>query len=194
MKEENKNLQHTQVPNEMGHDNLEPKDQYIYAVIKSYQNNESGKCFPSLQEIAHKAKTSIPTVRECIKRLVSAGYITIERVGRKNYYSFSEYKKFEPFSPDFITNPDLSFTTKSYLVASQQYMYKDLEGVGKIGLSNRNLSQEINMPESTIRRCNAELVSKDYLSIIKNEKKDLQTGCFADTKIMKLKQLGQAVI
>lgn len=73
-------------------------------------------------------------------------------------------------------------------------MYKDVEGVGKIGLSNRNLSQEINMPESTIRRCNAELVSKDYLTILKNEKKDLQTGCFTDTKIMKLKQLGQAVI
>lgn len=73
-------------------------------------------------------------------------------------------------------------------------MYKDVEGIGKIGLSNRNLSQEINMPESTIRRCNAELVSKDYLTILKNENRDLQTGCFTDTKIMKLKQLGQAVI
>lgn len=36
--EENKNLQHVQVPNGMGHDNLEPKDQLIYMVIKSHDN------------------------------------------------------------------------------------------------------------------------------------------------------------
>lgn len=194
MQEENKNLQHTQVPNEMGHSNLDPKDQYIYVVIKSYQNSETKKCFPSLQEIASKAKTSIPTVRESIKRLAEAKYISIERVGRKNFYSFSEYKKFEPISPDFISNPDLSFTTKSYLIATQQYMYKDVKDLGKLSLSNVNLSKEINMPESTIRKCNAELVSKDYLTILKNENRDLQTGCKTETKIFELNKLGQAII
>ena len=191
--EENKNLQHVQVPNGMGHNNLEPKDQLIYMVIKSH-DNPNQECWPSLQILSKESGASINTIRDSIKRLKNAGYIKTELVGRKTRYTFDPYKKFEPFSPEFIKNKNLSFTTKSYLVASQQYMYKDVEGVGKIGLSNRNLSQEINMPESTIRRCNAELVSKDYLTILKNEKKDLQTGCFTDTKIMKLKQLGQAVI
>ena len=50
------------------------------------------------------------------------------------------------------------------------------------------------MPESTIRRCNAELVSKDYLTILKNESKDIQTGCKTDTKLYDLNKLGQAVI
>lgn len=191
--EENKNLQHVQVPNGMGHDNLEPKDQLIYMVIKSHDNPKQ-ECWPSLQTLSKESGASINTIRDCIKRLKEAGYIKTELVGRKTRYTFDPYKKFEPFGPEFIKNKDISFTTKSYLVASQQYMYKDVEGLGKIGLSNRNLSQEINMPESTIRRCNAELVSKDYLSIIKNEKNDIQTGCATDTKIMKLKQLGQAII
>lgn len=194
MQKDENNLQHTQVPNEMGHANLDPKDQYIYVIIKSYQNAQTQKCFPSLQEIASKAKTSIPTIRESIKRLVDANYISIERIGRKNYYSFSEYKKFEPISPDFISNPNLSFTTKSYLVATQQYMYKDIENLGKLSISNVNLSKEINMPESTIRKCNAELVSKDYLTILKNENRDLQTGCKTETKLFELNKLGQAII
>lgn len=194
MEQENKNLQHTQIPNEMGSAHLDPKDQYIYVIIKSYQNEKTKKCFPSLQEIANKSKASIPTVRESIKRLIEAKYISVEKIGRKNYYSFSEYKKFEPISPDFISNPNLSFTTKAYLVATQQYMYKDIENIGKLSFSNVALSQQINMPESTIRKCNAELASKDYLTILKNESKDIQTGCKTDTKLYDLNKLGQAVI
>ena len=86
----------------------------------------------------------------------------------KIFYTFNEYKKFEPFSPEFLKNSNISFTTKSYIVASQQYMYKDVENYGKMALSNRQLSKEINMSEATIRRCNNELVSKEYLTIIKD--------------------------
>lgn len=73
-------------------------------------------------------------------------------------------------------------------------MYKDVENLGKLSFSNRELADQINMPESTIRRCNAELVSKDYLTILKNESKDIQTGCKTDTKLYDLNKLGQAVI
>lgn len=194
MEQENKNLQHTQIPNEMGSAHLDPKDQYIYVIIKSYQNEKTKKCFPSLQEIANKSKASIPTVRESIKRLIEAKYISVEKVGRKNYYSFSEYKKFEPISPDFIKREDLSFTTKAYLVATQQYMYKDIENIGKLSFSNVALSQQINMPESTIRKCNSELISKDYLTIVKNENKELETGFNNETKLFNLAKLGQAII
>ena len=36
--EENKNLQHVQVPNNMGNSNISPKDQLIYTVIKLHDN------------------------------------------------------------------------------------------------------------------------------------------------------------
>lgn len=191
--EENKNLQHVQVPNNMGNSNLDPRDQLVYTIIKSHDNPQH-ECFPSLQTLSKESGASINTIRDSVKRLKSADYIKTELVGRKTKYTFNEYKKFEPFSPDFIKRGDISFTTKSYLIATQQYMYKDVENVGKLSLSNVNLSKEINMPESTIRKCNAELVSKDYLTILKNENRDLQTGCKTETKIFELNKLGQAII
>lgn len=187
------NLQHVQVPNDMGTKNLTPKDQLIYTIIKSHDNPTKG-CFPSLQVLSKESGASINTIRDSIARLKEAGYIKTELRGRKTYYTFDPYKKFEPFSPDFISNPNISFTTKSYLIASQQFMYKDVENLGKLSFSNRELADQINMPESTIRRCNAELVSKDYLTILKNESKDIQTGCKTDTKLYDLNKLGQAVI
>ena len=187
------NLQHVQVPNNMGTKNLTPKDQLIYTIIKSHDNPTKG-CFPSLQVLSKESGASINTIRDSIARLKEAGYIKTELKGRKTYYTFDPYKKFEPFSPDFISNPNISFTTKSYLIASQQFMYKDVENLGKLSFSNRELADQINMPESTIRRCNAELVSKDYLTILKNESKDIQTGCKTDTKLYDLNKLGQAVI
>ena len=187
------NLQHVQVPNDMGTKNLTPKDQLIYTIIKSHDNPTKG-CFPSLQVLSKESGASINTIRDSIARLKEAGYIKTELRGRKTYYTFDPYKKFEPFSPDFISNPNISFTTKSYLIASQQFMYKDVENLGKLSFSNRELADQINMPESTIRRCNAELVSKDYLTIPKNESKDIQTGCKTDTKLYDLNKLGQAVI
>lgn len=188
------NKQHTQIPNGMGKDNLTPKDQYVYVVIKSFQNGKTDMCFPSLQTIAEKAGASIPTIRECIKNLVNAGYITIKREGRKNYYTFSAYKKFEPISEEFINNKKLSFLAKAYLVATQQYMYKDIEGLGKMSLPNTQVSALINMPESTIRRCTKEYEQNNYLQVVKNEARDIETGLKTETKIFELNKLGQAVI
>lgn len=85
-------------------------------------------------------------------------------------------------------------TTKSYLIAAQQYMYKDVEGYGKISYPNRELSKQINMSESSIRKCNKELEYNDYLSIVKNKSVDLETGFNTETKLYKLKEIGQAII
>ena len=177
----------------MGTKNLTPKDQLIYSIIKSHDNPTKG-CFPSLQVLSKESGASINTIRDSIARLKEAGYIKTELQGRKTYYTFDPYKKFEPFSPDFIKREDLSFTTKSYLIASQQYMYKDIENIGKLSFSNVALSQQINMPESTIRKCNAELISKDYLTIVKNENKELETGFNNETKLFNLAKLGQAIV
>ena len=80
------------------------------------------------------------------------------------------------------------------MFATQQYMYKDVENYGKLSISNTVLAEQINMPESTIRRCNLELASKDYLTILKNENQDLQTGLKTETKLFELNKLGQAIV
>ena len=48
-------------------------------------------------------------------------------------------------------------------------MFKE-NGNGKIGLSNQELSEKINMSKPTISRCNKSLEAKGYLDIIKAKK------------------------
>lgn len=184
---------HSQVPNNMAQDGLSPREQLVYAVLHSY-NNPENKVFPSLDTLAKRAQLSIPTIRESLKKLKDSGYIRIEKRGRKNYYFFEKYIKFEPFSEEFLNNKKITATTKAYLVATQQYMFKDEKGIGKISFSNVDLSKQINMPESSIRKCNNELVKENYLTIIKNKSRDIETGCNTDTKIFNLNELGQAII
>lgn len=177
---------HSQVPNDMAKDGISPREQLVYAVLHSYDNPEY-KVFPSLDKLAERSQLSVPTVRASLKILEDTGYIKIEKKGRKNYYTFSKYLNFEPFSDEFLDNKDITPTTKAYLVAAQQFMYKDVEGLGKLSYSNRVMSKHINMPESSIRKCNKELEKKNYLTVIKN-------ASLGDTKIFNLNDLGQAII
>lgn len=177
---------HSQVPNDMAKDGISPREQLVYAVLHSYDNPEH-KVFPSLDKLAERSQLSVPTIRASLKILEDAGYIKIEKKGRKNYYTFSKYLNFEPFSDEFLDNKDITPTTKAYLVAAQQFMYKDVEGLGKLSYSNRVMSEHINMPESSIRKCNKELEKKNYLTVIKN-------ASLGDTKIFNLNDLGQAII
>lgn len=186
----NKSKQHYQLPNEMY--DITPKDQLIYLCIKFFDGKNG--CYPSLQKIAEKAGASVPTVRSSIKRLEDRDYIKVTKIGRGFKYIFNKYNKFEPFSPEFINRQDLSFLTKSYLVASQQYMFKDIEGFGKISYSNRELANKINMPESSIRKCNRELIKGKFLEVLQNDSIDKETGCKTDTKVYNLKELGQDII
>lgn len=184
---------HSQVPNDMAKDGISPREQLVYAVLHSYDNPEH-KVFPSLDKLAERSQLSVPTIRASLKILEDAGYIKIEKKGRKNYYTFSKYINFESFSDEFLNNKDITPTTKAYLVAAQQFMYKDVEGLGKLSYSNLAMSKHINMPESSIRKCNKELEKKNYLTVIKNTSRNLQTGCNTDTKIFNLNELGQAII
>ena len=185
--------QHVQVPNKMADHNLTPRDQYIYSVIKSH-DGKSG-CFPSLKTISTEADCSVNTVRKSITALETAGYISTKKVGRQQYYFFSKYKKFEPISPEFLRNKDLSVKEKSYIIASQQYMYKDTENYGKVSLPMKQLSKLINMPETTIHDCNTSLKNKGFLTEVFNKSIELDgTGVKTRTKIFYLTKMGQAII
>jgi hypothetical protein len=157
-------------------------------------NKETKEAFPSLTTISKKSGASIPTIRKSIKKLKGT-YFEVIKKGRQQYYLFDKkYQNFEPFSYDFLDKEDLTFTEKAYIIASQQYMFKDIEGYGKISMTNSELSEKINMPESTISKCNRSLTSKDYLSIIRCKNIDEESGVYVQEKFFKLDELGQAVI
>ena len=185
--------QHVQVPNKMADHNLTPRDQYIYSVIKSHDGKAG--CFPSLKTISIEADCSVNTVRKSITALETAGYISTKKIGRQQYYYFSKYKKFEPISPEFLRNKDLSVKEKSYIIASQQYMYKDTENYGKVSLPMKQLSKLINMPETTIHDCNTSLKNKGFLTEVFNKSIELDgTGVKTRTKVFYLTKMGQAIV
>lgn len=188
------NKQHVQLPNNMEKSELSPKDQLIYLSIRRFMDKNTHIAYPSLAKISELSGASIPTVRSSISRLEEKDYLQVVKKARGQYYIFNELKKFEPFSYEFLDRNDISFTAKSYIVASQQFMYKDVEGLGKMSYSDRELSSKMNMPQTTISKCNRELEMKGYLSILDNKSRDIESGCKTTTKVFHLEKLGQAII
>ena len=123
------NKQHVQLPNNMTvTKELDPKDLLIYVTIKSFSNSKTLQCNPSLETIVKKSGVSKPTVRKSIKKLEELNYIEVKKLGRGNDYRFNPHKNFEPFSYEFLEKENLTPNEKAYIIATQQYMYKDIEG------------------------------------------------------------------
>lgn len=194
-KEEQKSLQHVQLPNDMTMTKeLDPKDLLIYVCIKRFMNKETKECFPSLETIVEISGVSKPTVRKSIEKLKEKKYIEVRKEGRKNVYKFNSYKNFEPFSYSFLDKKDLSPNEKAYLIVSQQFMFKDIEGEGKISYSDTQLAEKINMSYNSVTKYNKSLKEKGYLDIIKTSKKDTTTGLYVQEKLFHLNELEQAIV
>jgi DNA-binding MarR family transcriptional regulator len=190
-----KNLQHIQVPQGMTkHKEIKPRDMLIYANIKKYMNNETKEAFPSITTIANISGISRPTVIKSIKILEKYKYITIRKEGRKNIYKFTPYKYFEPFAMQFLEKKEIDSLEKSVLIALQEFMYKDVEGVGKITIANTELAKKINMPYSTFMKVQTSLMYKNYLSMYATKKKDMITGIFIKEKFYHLDALQQEIV
>ena len=141
---------------------LDPKDKLIYLAIRRYMNKSTMEAFPSYSRITEDIGAASKTIKKSVDNLVKEGYLETRKEGRKIIYKFNNDKKFEPFSYEFLDKKDLSFTEKSYIVATQQYMFKDNDA-GKIQYTNKELSNLIKMPEATISKCNRSLEEKGYL-------------------------------
>ena len=188
---ENINKQHVQLPNNMTLD-VKPKDLLIYVTIKRHMDKETKKAFPALTTICAESGASINAVRESIKKLEKFEYLKVEKDGRKNVYVFTTYKNFEPFSYDFLDQKELSFEEKSYIIASQQYMMKDIEG--KISLTNSDLADKINISERSIIKYNNSLERKGFMIKVPATIRDLETGCCKELKIFDLNKMIQQIV
>lgn len=188
-------LQHIQLPNDMTKSKkLTPNDLWVYICIKSFMNGKTKECFPSLKSISLRSDLSIPTIRESITLLVSENWISIKKTGRSQRYYFTPYKNFEVFSYSFLEKKDISTKEKAYLVASQQFMYKDVEGYGKISFSNDEIADKINLSTSKIEKYDKDLIDKGYLTLIDSKKEDIETGLFIKQKFFKLNELEQQIV
>lgn len=194
IKEKEKSKQHVQLPNDMTQkSDLEPNDLLVYVTLKRHMNKETKECFPSLQLLSKECGFSIPTIRKSITLLTKSGYINVRKQGRKNVYNFNAYKNFEPFSYDFLDQEGAEPNEKAYVVASQQHMIKDNEGIGKMSYTKEELGQLINLSPRTIARLDKSLEAKGFLTIVRT-KKVAANGVVINEKFFKLNELGQAII
>ena len=157
-------------------------------------NKTAKTCFPSLKTLSGKSGFSIPTIRKSIKSLEEESWITVTKSGRKQIYGFTDYHNFEVFSPEFLDNKEISPKEKAYLVATQQFMYKDIKGIGKVSYTNRELSEKINLSEPLIDKYDRELNNKGLLSLLESNKRDEERGVLINNKFFHLDELGQAIV
>lgn len=156
---------HVQLPNSMCEEGLRPEHLLVYLSIKRFMDSDY-RAYPSLRRISELSGLGINKIKVLIGELEEKEYFTVERRGRGSVYHFNRYKAFEPFSYDFLDNKNLSSSEKAYIVAAQQYMYKEEEGIGKVGYSNRQLARKINVSEHAIRKYDKALEAKGYLAKI----------------------------
>ena len=168
---------------------LEPQDKLIYLAIRRYMNEDTMRAYPSYSKITEDTGAAPRTILKCVQNLVNAGYLETSKKGRKIVYQFNNQKQFEAFSYDFLDKKDLSFTEKAYIVATQQYMFKDpIREEGRISYTNAELSKIINMPEATISKCNRSLQSKGYMDLSDPNTKRFQLRELDQLIIWKLKE------
>lgn len=148
-----------------------------------------------METLAKDAGVSKTTVNKAIKNLVANGDISVRKEGRKNVYKFNpSSKNFEMFTYKFMRDVDLTSQQRIYIILTQQYMYKDEEGYGKLTYSNQELSEEIGLSASTIYRRNKELEDKGILQVIDTDKKDPETGVAIQLKLFDLSKIAQDVL
>lgn len=158
-------------------------------------NKDTYEAFPSMETLAKDAGVSKTTVNKAIKNLVANGDISVRKEGRKNVYKFNpSSKNFEMFTYKFMRDVDLTSQQRIYIILTQQYMYKDEEGFGKLTYSNQELSDEIGLSASTIYRRNKELEDKGILQVIDTNKKDPETGVPIQLKLFDLSKIAQDVL
>lgn len=188
-------LRHVELPHNVSK-LIKPKDQLIYVIIRSCMDGKTYEAYPSLDYIRKKTNLSINSIRKSIKTLELEDYFKIKKKGRRNIYLLNKLKKFEPFSYGFIDKQDINSGEKAILVAIQEFMIKDVEGVGKISFTNKEMANRINTSESNLSKVFDSLENKGYLKIVHTEGKDFIElgGCNRTTKVFNLNKLEQAII
>lgn len=191
--ENKESIQHSQLPNDLGKiKNITPVDLLVYTTIKFFTNKDTKECFPSISKIQEWTGLGKYAVNSSILKLLETKYMSRELKGRCYHYYFEDYDTFEPFGKEFLSSKELTPNEKALIIAESKYMYKhDKDKTGQNTFTNKILSEEIHMPESTISKCNRSLVKKGFLKLEPIENSE---GKIVQKKIFDLEKLGQAVV
>ena len=189
-------VQHVEVPQPKEKEtSLKPFDYLVYANIRRYVNKDTMTCFPSLDTIADKCGSTIPTIRQSIKRLLKEKmFEAIIRTGQSTMYKFSNLLDgFEMFTSEFLDSEELTPEEKAYLIGLQAKSYKNND-LAITTYSNSELSSMLNLSRKSIIKYNKSLREKEIMSELQTSVKDIETGLCKSAKVIDLNKIGQAVL
>lgn len=189
-------VQHVEVPQPKEKEtSLKPFDYLVYANIRRYVNKDTMTCFPSLDTIADKCGSTIPTIRQSIKRLLKEKmFEAIIRTGQSTMYKFTNLLDgFEMFTSEFLDSEELTPEEKAYLIGLQAKSYKNND-LAITTYSNSELSSMLNLSRKSIIKYNKSLREKEIMSELQTSVKDTETGLCKSAKVIDLNKIGQAVL
>lgn len=165
---------------------LEMKDLVVYAYLRKHYNPLTKESFPSLDALSKESQISKPTILKAISRLKAAGYIFIEKIGRINHYTFSDLKKFEIYSYDFLDDKSLTTADKAYLICMQPHMFRNGSSrCGVIEYSDLSIARQLNIDLKTLKTYENHLQQGDrpVLTLVPTAKRDPETGLAIQERI-----------
>lgn len=189
-------VQHVEVPQPKEKEtSLKPFDYLVYANIRRYVNKDTMTCFPSLDTIADKCGSTIPTIRQSIKRLLKEKmFEAIIRTGQSTMYKFTNLLDgFEMFTSEFLDSEELTPEEKAYLIGLQAKSYKNND-LAITTYSNSELSSMLNLSRKSIIKYNKSLREKEIMSELQTSVKNTETGLCKSAKVIDLNKIGQAVL
>lgn len=187
---------HVQISSEIDWKKFQPGDRFIYAIIKSYMNNETKQCNPSVATLKQECQCGEKRLYEALTRFKNAGLITISKnEGGSNQYNFiGNYDNFEMFSIKFLKELDLAPQIKDYYMCIQEYLYKHPDtDTAEMTYDNETLREITGLTIRTIQRYNMILASKGIMIEEILKRRD-RAGLQVKRKVFDLQKLEQTVI
>lgn len=176
---------------------LSANDLVTYAYLRRHYNSESKDCYPSIALLAQESGLTKNTLTESISKLEKAGYISVDRSKKYNRYTFSEFKKFDIYSFEFLDNKDLPTTVKAaiLLLQPEAYINPDL-GIAKISYSVTDLAKRLNIDVRTLRKYEKYLkeTNPPIMTVATTKKRDPETGLMIQERILDIEKYFNLII
>lgn len=192
--------QHVQVPHGLCKGQIDYQILGLYAYLRRYMNKDTYSTFVSLRTLQGETNLSIPTIQKYLSILEEENHIKIIKGEKKcNTYVFNKnsslYNKgFEMYTFEFMKSKEIPFKEKCALIAFQERMMNKNSGRGTISSTPLEMSNILNTSFSTYKRIEKNLINNNWITIMKLNAKDSETGCMKNVYTFDLEAIGQAIL
>jgi len=183
------------IPKEIASLGLEQGDILVLAHIKIHYNSTTKLCNPGTDCLVKESGYSKKFILESVKRLESAGLITVIRQrGKSNQYSFTDKgKKFERFAESFLNIKNLSNNAKEFYMRLQEFLYIHDDGTADTTYNTNQIALLTGISRPSVIKYLSELEDKGYL-VTENGSTSTQSGLLNVKHVFLLDALGQQVL